>query len=252
MLDEHARYHRRLRKLRGSARRWTVLAGGLAGTTAVLVPLAGIGAADAVWAGLTGAAAVMAWWRWSDRRELAARPAPPPADPALAGDRWLSMLHHLPGGFHVAENIRRQRVRHGLRGSAAAEEWERLDRSARTMRELRARLGGVDAEAAQEAAAVEQELRGLTDRIVGLEHALRTAPAEARPSLRELRSDHLRHLADGVAAYERFVVAAAGYVSESARTGPRVPTMTGLHQATDRLRGVTAGLAELRRQFGDI
>lgn len=251
MVDEHARYHRRLRKLRGSVRRWTVLAGGLAGTTVVLVPLAGLGAADAVWAGLTGAAAVMAWWRWSDRRELAGQPAPPPGDPALAGDRWLSALQHLPGGFNVAENIRRQRVRHGLRGSAAVEAWERLDRSARTMRELRSRLGGVDTEAAQEAAAVERELRELTDRIVGLEQALRTAPAEARPSLRELRGDHVNHLRDGAAAYEQFVVAAAGYVSESARTGPRVSAMTGLNQATDRLRGVTAGLAELRKQFGD-
>jgi hypothetical protein len=194
----------------------------------------------------------MAWWRWSDRRELAAQPAPQPPDPALAGDRWLSALNRLPGGYNLAENIRRQRTRSGLRGSAAAEPWERLDRSARTMREFSSRLGGVDAEAAQEAAAVERELRELTDRIMGLEQALRLAPPEAHPSLRELRGDHVSHLRDGVAAYEQFVVAAAGYLSESARTGQAVPAVTGLNQATDRLRGVTAGLEDLRRQFGSV
>ncbi|MGH3683219.1 MAG: phage shock envelope stress response protein PspM, partial [Natronosporangium sp.] len=60
MLDERARYYRRLRRLRGSGRRWTVLAGGLTGGTAVLVPHQGIGALDAIWAGLAGAAVVLA------------------------------------------------------------------------------------------------------------------------------------------------------------------------------------------------
>ena len=249
VVDEHARYHRRLRRLRGSARRWTVFAGGFAGTAAVLVPYQGIGAFDAVWAGLTGASAVVAWWRWSDLRALAAQPVPDPPDPALAGDRWLSVLAQLPGGYQLAENIRRQRLRHGLRGSAAAGSWERLDRSARTMRELTSRLGGLDAEAVKEAAGVERELRALTDRIAGLEQALRLAPEPARPSLRELRTEHLTHLDGGVTAYEQFVVAAAGYVSESARTDP-VPAVTGLTHATDRLRGVTAGLAELRHLYG--
>jgi hypothetical protein len=42
-------------------------------------------------------------------------------------------------------------------------------------------------------------------------------------------------------------VAAAGYLSESARAGNGTPaTLTGLTDATERLRGVTAGLAELR------
>lgn len=250
-LDERARYHRRLRRLRSAARRWTVLAGGFAGTAVVLVPYQGIGAWDAVWAGLTGASATLAWWRWSDLRVFAARPEPDPPDPALAGDRWLSTLAQLPGGHQLADGIRRQRTRTGLRGSEAAETWERFDRSARTMRELTGRLGGMDAEAAREATGVERELRELTNRILGLEQALRLAPAEAQPSLRELRSDHLSHLKAGVTAYEEFVVAAAGYLSESARTGGPVPAVTGLAGATDRLRGVTAGLAELRRLYGD-
>ncbi|HLU34078.1 MAG TPA: hypothetical protein VKZ74_08765 [Natronosporangium sp.] len=252
MIDERARHRRRLRRLRGAVRRWTVTAGGLAATSAVLLPYQGLGPWDAVWAGLTGASAVFAWWRWSDLRELAAQPEPPPLDPAQAGERWLAILSQLPGGYSVAEGIRRQRVRGGLRGSEAAEVWERLDRCARTMRELTSRLGGSDPEAVREAGRVERELRELTDRIISLERAMRVAPAEAQAPLRELRDDHLSHLRTGVAAYEEFVVAAASFVAESARAGEPAPMVTGLTDATDRLRGVTAGLSELRRLYGDL
>lgn len=246
-MDERARYFRRLRRLRASARRWTVLGGGLAGVTVVLVPFQGIGALDAVWAGLAGASAVLAGWRWSDAKALAAQPAPEPADPALAGERWLSVISQVPGGFQVAEQIRRQRIRGALRGSAAAGPAERLDRAARTMRELGRGLRADEGEAVREAARVERELRELTNQLAGIEQALRVAPAEARPPLEELRADHLGQLEQGVAAYEQFVVAAAGYLSESARAGGRTPAALGdLTGATERLRAVTAGLAELR------
>jgi hypothetical protein len=245
-MDERTRYFRRLRRLRGSARRWTVLSGGLTGLTVVLVPFQGIGALDAVWAGMAGASAVLAGWRWSDAKALAAQPAPDPPDPALAGDRWLSALSQVPGGYQLAENIRRQRTRGALRGSAAADAWERLDRAARTMRELGRRLRSDEAEAVREAAGVELELRELTNRVASLEQALRVAPAEAHPALQELRADHITQLEQGVAAYEQFVVAAAGYLSESVRTGSQPAILTGLTDATERLRGVTAGLAELR------
>ena len=46
-MDERTRYFRRLKRLRGSARRWSVIGGGLAAATAVLTPYAGIGIADA-------------------------------------------------------------------------------------------------------------------------------------------------------------------------------------------------------------
>lgn len=250
MLDERTRYYRRLRRLRGAARRWTVLAGGLTGVSAVLVPYQGLGAVDAIWAGLAGSSAVLAWWRHADARALAAEPVP---DPARAGDRWLSVLSQLPGGFPLAENIRRQRTRGALRGSAAVPAWERLDRAARTMRELTARLRVSERDAVGEAAGVERELRELTDRVAGLEQALRVAPAEAQPPLRELRADHIARLEHGVSAYEQFVVAAAGYLSESARIGdPPGPAVTGLTDATERLRGVTAGLTELRDRYGDL
>lgn len=218
----------------------------------MLLPYQGLGAWDAVWAGLTGAAVVLASWRWSDLRELASQPEPEPLDPAQAGERWLAVLSQFPGGFALAESIRRQRVRNGLRGSEAAEVWERLDRCTRTMRELTSRLGGSDPDALREASRVERELRELTDRLVSLERAVKLAPAEAQAPLQELRADHLSHLRTGVAAYEEFVVAAAGFVAESARAGDSAPTMTGLTDATERLRGVTAGLSELRRLYGDL
>lgn len=251
MSDDRTRYFRRLRRLRNSARRWTVTAAGFTGVTAVMVPYQGLGPADAVWAGLAGASAALAWWRWSDARALAAQPVPPAPDPALAGDRLLSAVSQLPGGLALADGIRRHRTRAALRGSAAAEAWERLDRSARTMRELSARLRGVDDEAQQEATRVERQLRELTERAASLEQALRLAPAEAHPPLRALRDDHIGHLEQGVAEYEQFVVAAAGYLSESARLGAG-PDMSGLTEATDRLRGVTAGLNELRYLHEDV
>lgn len=267
MQDERTRHLRRVRRLRGAVRRWTVLAGGLAGAGAVLVPYQGIGALDAVWVGLAGVSAVTAGWRWSDARALAAQPVPDPPDPTLAGDRWLGVLAQVPGGYQLSESIRRQRTRSALRGSAATDAWERLDRSSRTMRTLAERLRGddamepaaslsldrSDASPLQEAARVERELRELTNRVASLEEALRSAPAEAQPPLRQLRDDHISHLEQGVAGYEQFVVAAAGYLSESTRaTAGAGPVAAGLTNATERLRGITDGLAELRGLHGNL
>ncbi|HEY8473378.1 MAG TPA: hypothetical protein VIL37_12190 [Natronosporangium sp.] len=247
-MDERTRYFRRLRRLRGSARRWTVLGGGFAGATIVLVPFQGIGALDAVWAGLAGASAVLAGWRWSDAKALAAQPAPDPPDPALAADRWLHTISQFPGGFQLAEHIRRQRIRGALRGSAAAGPAERLDRAARTMRELSRGLRADEVEAVREAARVERELRELISQAAAVEQALRSAPPDARPPLAELQSDLTARLEQGVAAYEQFVVAAAGYLSESAKTAGQIgpAALDGLTHATERLRAVAAGLAELR------
>jgi hypothetical protein len=245
--DDRSRHLRQLRRLRASARRWTVAAGGLVGVTAVVVPYQGPGPWDAVWAGLAGAALALAGWRWADHRALAAQPVPDPPDPALAGERWLATIAQLPGGHSVAEHIRRTKVRGALRGSTAVASWERLDRSARSLRELAGRLSGPERESVAEATRVEQQLRELTNRIAGVEEALRLAPAEAHQPLRELRADHLLQLEQGVEAYEQYVIAAAGYVSESGRAGGGDDALTGLTDATERLRGVTEGFAELRK-----
>ncbi|HLV58667.1 MAG TPA: hypothetical protein VKY81_07330 [Natronosporangium sp.] len=248
MRDERSRHLRRLNRLRASARRWTVTAAALVGATAVLAPYQGLGPLDAVWAALAGGSVALTWWRWADHRALAGQPVPEPADPALAGDPWLSFLSQLPGGHALADRARRARTRAALRGSAAMQLWERLDRSARTLREMTLRLRALDRESAAEATAVERRLRELTDRIAALEEALRLAPQQARGSLQDLRSGYLSQLERGVVAYEQFVVAAARHLSEADRVGGHDDdALAGLTEATDRLRAVSEGLAELRR-----
>ena len=49
-----------------------------------------------------------------------------------------------------------------------------------------------------------------------------------------------------MAAYERLVVAAAGYLAEDARPEAAHPAAARLTEATDLLHGVAAALAELR------
>ncbi|HEY8453160.1 MAG: hypothetical protein FWJ70_04475 [Micromonosporaceae bacterium] len=249
MRDERSRHLRRLNRLRASARRWTVTAAALTGATAVLAPYQGLGAWDAVWAALAGASVALTWWRWADHRALAGQPLPEPADPALTADPWLSFLSQLPGGHGLVDRARRARTRAALRGSAAAQLWERLDRSARTLREMTLRLRALDRETTAEAAAVERRLRELTDRIAALEEALRFAPPQARGFLQDLRTGYLSQLERGVAAYEQFVVAAARHLSEADRVGgyDHDDALAGLTEATNRLRAVSEGLAELRR-----
>src|SRR5438309_9615866 len=101
-MDPRARYFKQLKRLRRSARRWSVLAGTFAGATAVLVPYRGLGWPDAVWAALTGGSAALTFWRWSDLRELSAQPAPEPIDPARAAaitrGKIGALVARLPGG----------------------------------------------------------------------------------------------------------------------------------------------------------
>jgi hypothetical protein len=250
VFDPRARYFRRLRRLRRSARRWSVLAGGLGGAAAVLTPHSGIDAIDAAWAGLAGASAALALWRWSDLRQLAAQPAPEPLDPALAGERarerLVAAVQRMPAGRAVLTEVRRQRARIGLRGSAAAGPWMRLDRASMTLAGLAGRLGGPAESAVLEAAVAERGLREMAQRLASVERALRFAPEDTRPALREARADLLEQLTGGVAAYERLVAAAAGYVAEDGRVLTDHPATARLAEAADMLRHVAAGLAELR------
>src|SRR5689334_22683333 len=123
-MDERAKYFKRVRRLRASARRWTVLAGTLGGASAVLVPYAGLGAGDAAWAAAAGGSAALAVWRWLDFRALAAQPAPPPAAAPALG----TFLTRLPAGRAALDELHRHRTRFRLRGSAVAGSWQRLDR----------------------------------------------------------------------------------------------------------------------------
>ncbi|MEV4200841.1 phage shock envelope stress response protein PspM [Micromonospora globbae] len=250
MADERTRYFRSLARLRRSARRWTVLAGGLGGATAVLTPYAGVGLPDAAWAGAAGSAVVLAAWRWVDLRALRARPAPPPPDPAQAAARsrarLVAAVERLPAGPGVLAEVRRVRARVALRGTSASEPWARLDRAALTLDGMRHRLTGLAEPAAQEAGAADRSLRELAHRVASVERALRLAPPDARAPLAEAHRVLTEQLESGVAAYERLVVAAAGYVAEDARPDAPHPAASRLTEAADLLHGVATALSELR------
>ncbi|MGK5678641.1 phage shock envelope stress response protein PspM [Actinoplanes sp. URMC 104] len=248
-MDERTRYFRRLKRLRSSARRWSVLGGGLTAATAVLTPYSGIGWADAIWAGTAGASVALAWWRFSDHRELAATPAPPAPDPALAAGKLTAAIERFPAGRTVVNEVRRQKNRYALRGSAITQAWDRLDRASATLTMLAGRLHGPGQAALLEAATAEQWLRDLGQRVAGVERALPITPPDQRDALTESHASLAAQFTEGVDAYERLVAAAASYVAEDGH--PMVegkhPAFASLVDAADRLRGVAEGLSELKR-----
>jgi hypothetical protein len=227
-----------------------VLAGGLSGAAAVLTPYAGIGLPDAFWAAAAGGSLVLAAWRWADLRAHLAQPVPPPPDPAVAAERararLVATVERLPGGRELLQEARRQRDRLALRGSAAADAWARLDRAASTLAGLADRLTGPGAPAALEAKVAEQSLRDLAHRVASVEKALRFAPDDSRLHLEEAHRDLVEQLTTGVTAYERLVAAAAAYVAEESRMVVDDSAAARLTEASDLLRGVALGLAELR------
>jgi hypothetical protein len=252
-VDARAKYFRRLRHLRNSARRWSVVGGGLTAAAAVLTPYAGIGLPDAFWAAGAGASVALAWWRWSDHRELAALPAPPAPDPALAGQRFLAAVSRFPAGRQVVREVRRQKDRYALRGSAVAQAWDRLDRASQTLVALAGRLTGPGEAAVLEAAVAEQWLRDLGQRVASVERAIPLSPPDQRAPLEQSHEGLAGQFTEGVTAYERLVAAAASYVAEDGHpmADDRHPTLARLVEATDRMRGIAEGLSELRRYGGN-
>ena len=251
-MDERTRYFRRLRKLRGAARRWSVIGGGLAAATAVLTPYAGIGIPDAIWAAAAGGSVALAVWRHRDQRELAAI-EPPPALPAqLPGAKLVAAVERFPAGKSMLNEVRRQRERYAVRGSAVAKTWDRLDRASSTLQSLSTRLTGPGSEAVLEAATAEEWLRDLGHRVASVERAIPLSPADQQAALRTSHESLSVQFADGVTAYERLVAAAASWVAEDGQpvADAQHPSFFRLIEATDRLRGLADGLNELR-QYGN-
>lgn len=250
MRDPRSQHLRKLRRLRGSAQRWSVLSGGLGGAAAILTPYQGIGPLDAIWVGAAGAAGALALWRLSDLRSLAAQPVPDPPDPAVAARRTqarlLAAVRRLPAGQAALAEVRKRHARFGLRRSAAAGPWTRLDRAAETLSAVSGRLGGSAEVAILEAAVAERGLRDTAHRVASVERALRFAPPDARGTLQEAHRALVAQLTEGVAAYERLVAAAAGVLAEDGRLVTDHSATTRLVEAAELLRQVAAGLAELR------
>ncbi|MEU4687938.1 hypothetical protein [Actinoplanes sp. NPDC023714] len=247
-MDDRTKHFKRLRRLRGSARRWSVLGGGLTGAAVVLTPYAGIGIADAAWAAAAGGSVVLAWFRWSDHRELAATPAPPPPPPVIGSPRLAAAIERFPAGRTVMQEVRRQKNRYALRGSAIAASWERLDQASQTMAGLADRLTGAGEPAAIEAASAEQWLRDLGQRVAAVERAIPLTKDGRREALERSHASLTEQFTEGVAEYESLVAAAASYVAEDGHpvADSRHPAYFSLIEAADRLRGFAEGLAELR------
>jgi hypothetical protein len=247
MADQRTRYFRQLRRLRRSARRWSVFAGTFAGASAVLIPYQGLGWPDAIWAALTGGTAALTFWRWSDFRELAAQPAPEPLDPARAaavtGARIEALVSRLPAGQTALAELRRMQTRARLRGSSVVPAWTRLDHASQTLAGLAGRLSGPAESAVLEAAVAERTLRELAERTAVVERAMRITPDEV--GLRESHGELLGHFTAGVTAFEGLVGAAAGYVAMDGRATADTGSVARLTEATDLLRGIAQGLAEL-------
>ncbi|MEU8241591.1 hypothetical protein AB0C07_25365 [Actinoplanes missouriensis] len=247
-MDERTRYFRRLKRLRGAARRWSVLGAGFTGAAVVLTPYAGIGIADAAWAAAAGGSAVLAWFRWSDHRELAATPAPPPPPPAIGSPKLTAALERIPAGRTVLQEVRRQKNRYALRGSVIADSWDRLDRASQTMAGLSGLLTGLGEPAAIEAAGAEQWLRELGQRVASVERAIPLSHPDRREVLERSHAGLAEQFTEGVLEYENLVAAAASYVAEDGQpvADSRHPAYFSLIEAADRLRGFAEGLAELR------
>ncbi len=252
MAGERARYDRRLRRLRRAARRWSVLAGALGGVAVVLTPYAGLGLIDAFWAAAAGGSVVLAGWRWADYRALAAQPVPPSLVPAVAAERTRRRLEALVAGFPGGQEAIGELYRHGarirLRGSAVAPGWRRLDKAAAALDSLAPRLGGPGEAAVLEAAAAERGLRELAERAAGVERGMQYGALQG--SLGQAHSELVAQFVQGVTAYEELVGAAAGYVAEDGRTTLEQPSVSRLIEATDLLRGIALGFAELRQHDG--
>jgi hypothetical protein len=251
MIDERARYSRRLRRLRRAARRWSVLAGVLGGAAAVLTPYSGLGLIDTFWAAAAGGSVMLAIWRWVDYRALAAQPVPA-LDPAAAADRARGRVEAFVAGFprgrEVLSGLRRQADRIQMRGSAVASGWRRLDRAAAVFSSLALRQDGPGEMAMLEAAVAEKGLRELAKRAVGVERGL--PYGGSHESLGQVLSALVAQFEQGVTAYEELVGAAAAYVTEEARTTPEYPSVSHLAEATDLLRGIAIGFAEVRQNNG--
>ncbi|GAA4591695.1 hypothetical protein BJY16_000363 [Actinoplanes octamycinicus] len=246
-MDERGRYLRRLKRLHGSARRWSVLGGGLAAATVVLVPYSGLGIADAAWAAGAGASVVLARWRWRDYRELDAQPTP---EPSLPLPRFARALERSEVGRTVLNEVRRQKNRYALRGSVIADAWDRLERASATMTGLAGRLTGAGETAALEAATAEHWLRDLGQRVASVEKAIPLGQPDRRSALEQSHAALVEQFTEGVTAFEELVAASAGYVAEDGQpmTDTRHPAYFSLVEATERLRGIAEGLAELRDQ----
>jgi hypothetical protein len=214
-----------------------VRAAALAAAAAVALPYHGLGLPDLAWAAGAAGAVTASVLRWREDRALRALPVPPRT--ALVPAEVRSSTWQLAG--QVVARL-------GARGSTAAPLLRRLDVATRAMALVVTRVGPGAEETQGEALQAEQALRATAGRLVAVERAAAVAPVDVRGRLDEGASALRAGLVDGIAAYER-LVAAAGECVAADCAGDFLLTRR-LADATDKLRGLAAGLVETARITG--
>jgi hypothetical protein len=247
MADPRTKYFARRNRVRRSARRWSVVAGGFVCATAVLLPYHGIALSDVFWAAGAGGTSALAFWRWSDARAIAAEPAPPVLDAAARAaytqHRIESVVGKLPIGRTAINEMHRVAHLSRVRGSAIAAAASRLDKATKAFAGLVPRLTGPARDVVDEAAQAEHALRDLAERIASVERAMKTPGAGA--TLKDAHNGLITRFTSGVDAYETLVTAAAGYVAEDGHLGEPM-SIIRLIEAGDMLRGIADGMGDLR------
>ncbi|HEV2087475.1 MAG TPA: hypothetical protein VGR21_04090 [Cryptosporangiaceae bacterium] len=244
--DPRARHLRRLRRRRSMARGAAVWAATIGGAAAVVVPYAGLGWLDVVWAGAAGGSGALAVLRWRDYRGLLAEPVPPPPAPSVPGRSLGQRVAPLAGPTLGPLLNRPKRVAVPA-ASGAAPAARRLNQAARSLSPIVERLGPHAGDTARDAHGAHRALRGLAVRITAVEHTIAVSPVEAHGVLLECRDVLVTQFAEGVQAYERLVVSAAECVAATARGGDML-AVRRLNEASDALAGLAQGLAEMTEQ----
>ena len=165
----------------------------------------------------------------------------PATGPAVG---WRRSWPGSPGAEALRE-LRRQADRIRLRGSAVAPGWRRLDRAAAVLNSLALRPGGPGETAVLEAAVAERDCGSWPSGRPG--SSAGCAYGGSHESLGQALSALVAQFEQGVTAYEELVGAAAAYVAEDGRTTREHPSVSQLTEATDLLRGIALGFAELRQ-----
>lgn len=239
---------KRLRRRLRSARRWTVTAGLFGGVTAVLVPYQGLGAPDAVWAGLFGLSAAAAAIRWVDYRRLSKALPEENRQLALHGTAALAVEAQTVAGA-LAEKIRGKRVAVSYRGSAAAEPHDRLARADRIFAEVEPQLTGPARETVADVQQAGMALHELAEQIRGVERSAPLNDPAARAALDTRKQELVDRLQAGVSAYEKAVADAAKCLAEQTALDGVVtggdPTLQRLSEASQKLRGHAEAVGEM-------
>ena len=220
------------------------------GTAAVLIPYAGLGPYDAIWAGLFGGSAMMAVFRWVDYRKMAKSLPDESEMLAVHGTAALS-VEAQTAAHALASQIRRRREGVRFRKSAAAPAFTRLTGAVQTFDELVPRLPDPTTSVTTDVQAAEAALRDLAEQVRGIEKSIEVAPAGRRDALRASHRALVERLEAGVSAYEEMVAAAAEVVAEqSALSHATEPAghlpADRLTAATEQLRGFAEAAGEMR------